>query len=115
MQIIQVVGEHPKYSFFKDEIVVVLADNQDRFWIAQVTDTDNEKIEISLRYFHFTRNGNDDKRYKLHDSTGNCGISDVLCSFFSKEKIFTKNRKIRKVSLTKIKKAYHIYMGKKLQ
>jgi hypothetical protein len=31
MQIIQVVGEHPKYSFSKDEIVVVLADNQDVF------------------------------------------------------------------------------------
>jgi hypothetical protein len=70
--------------------------------------------EISFRYFHFTRNGNDDKRYKLHDSTGNCGISDVLCSFSSKEKIFTKNGKIRKASLTKIKKAYHIYTGKKL-
>jgi hypothetical protein len=67
MQIIQVVGKHPKYSFSKDEIVVVLADNQDRFWIAQITDTDNE--EISLRYFHFTCNGNNDKRFKLHDFT----------------------------------------------
>jgi hypothetical protein len=76
MQIIQVVGEHPKYSFSKDKIVVVFADNQDCFWIAQVTETDDE--EISLRYFHFTCNDNDDKRYKLHDSTGNCGISDIL-------------------------------------
>jgi hypothetical protein len=106
------MGEHPKYSFFKDKIVVVFADNQDRFWVARVTDTDDE--EISLRYFHFNHNGNDDKRYKLHDSTRNYGILDVLYSFSSKEKIFTKNGKIRKASLTKIKKAYHIYMGKKL-
>jgi hypothetical protein len=63
MQIIQVVGEHPKYSFSKDEIMVVLANNQDRFWIAQVTDMDDK--EISLRYFYFTRNGNDDKIYML--------------------------------------------------
>jgi hypothetical protein len=31
MQIIQVIGEYPKYSFSKDKIVVVFADNQDRF------------------------------------------------------------------------------------
>jgi hypothetical protein len=33
-------------------------------------------------------------------------------SFSSKEKIFTKNEKIRKANLTKINKAYHIYTGK---
>jgi hypothetical protein len=41
---IQVVGEYPKYSFKKEEIVVVVANNKDLFWIAGVTYMDNKKI-----------------------------------------------------------------------
>jgi hypothetical protein len=41
-QPIQVVGEYPKYSFKKGEIVVVVADDNDLFWIAEVTDADNK-------------------------------------------------------------------------
>jgi hypothetical protein len=56
-QPIQVVGEHPKYSFKKREIVVVVANDKDLFWIA------NDK-KIALRYFHYTINWNDEKIYK---------------------------------------------------
>jgi hypothetical protein len=43
--------------------VVVVADDKDLFWIAEVTDADDEKV--ALRYYHYTINRNDEKIYKL--------------------------------------------------
>jgi hypothetical protein len=61
--------------FEKGEIVVVVANDKNLFWIAEVTDADDEKI--ALRYYHYTINRNDEKIYKLHNSTGSCMY--ILC------------------------------------
>jgi hypothetical protein len=53
-------------------------------------------------------NQNDEKIYKLHNSTGSCGPADI-------SRIFTKNGRICKASLKKIHKEYYMYSGKKIQ
>jgi hypothetical protein len=112
-QPIQVVGEHPKYSFKKGEIRVVVADDKDLFWIAEMINTDNEKI--AFHYYHYTINQNDEKIYKLHNFTRSYGPADIISHFSTKDRIFTKNRRIRKASLKKIQKEYYMYIRKKMQ
>jgi hypothetical protein len=48
------VGKHPKFNFSASELVVVISDNQDLYWIAEVTIADEEKV--ALRYFHYSKN-----------------------------------------------------------
>jgi hypothetical protein len=43
--------------------VVIVADDKDLFWIAEVTDVDDKKV--ALHYYHYTINRNDEKIYKL--------------------------------------------------
>jgi phenylacetate-coenzyme A ligase PaaK-like adenylate-forming protein len=93
--------------------VVVVADDKDLFWIAKVTDADDEKV--ALRYYHYMINRNEEKIYKLHNSTGSCGPADIISYFSTEDRIFTKNGRIRKASLKKIQKEYYIYTGKKIQ
>jgi hypothetical protein len=90
------VGEHPKYSFSKDEIVVVLADNQDRFWIAQVTDMDDE--EISLRYFHFTYNSNITKDISCMTPPEIMAFRIFYVVFLQKRKFLQKMEKFEKLA-----------------
>jgi hypothetical protein len=92
--------------------VVVVADDKDLFWIAEVTDTDDEKV--ALHYYHYTINRNDEKIYKLHNSTKSCGLADIISYFSTKDRIFTKNGRICKASLKKIQKEYYMYTGKKI-
>jgi hypothetical protein len=112
-QPIQVVGEHPKYSFEKGEIVVVVADDKDLFWIAKMTDADDEKV--ALCYYHYTINWNDEKINKLYNSTGSYKPADIIGHFSTKDRIFTKNGRICKASLKKIQKEYFMYTRKKMQ
>jgi hypothetical protein len=93
--------------------VVVVADDKDLFWIAKVTDVDSKKI--ALRYYHYTINWSDEKIYKLHNFIRSCGLADIISHFSTKDKIFTKNRRIYKASLKKIQKEYEMYTGKKIQ
>jgi hypothetical protein len=93
--------------------VVVVADNKDLFWIAEVTDADDEKI--ALCYYHYTINRNDEKIYKLHNSTKSCGLADIISHFSIEDRIFTKNVRICKASLKKLQKEYYMYTKKKIQ
>lgn len=111
--VIRVVGEHPKNNFSEGEIVVVIADDNDLYWIAEITDSDEEKLV--LRYFHYTKNRENEKLYKLHHTTGSCGPGDVLCHFNTNNRLFTKRGTIRTASLKKIEHAYFIYTGKHLK
>jgi hypothetical protein len=51
--------------------MIVVADDKDLFWIAEVTDANVEKV--ALHYYHYTINQNNEKIYKLHNSTKSCG------------------------------------------
>jgi hypothetical protein len=93
--------------------VVVVADDKDLFWIAKVTDADDKKI--ALHYYHYMINRNNEKIYKLHNSTRSYGLVDIISHFSTKGRILTKNRRIRKASLKKIQKEYYMYTGKKIQ
>jgi hypothetical protein len=93
--------------------VVVVADDKDLFWIAEVTDVNDKKV--ALRYYHYLINWNDEKIYKLHNSTRSCGPADIISHFFTKDRIFTKNGRICKASLKKIQKEYYMYTRKKIQ
>jgi hypothetical protein len=56
--------------------VVVVANNKDLFWIAEVTDTDNKKIAFC--YYHYVINWNNEKINKLYNSTRSCGPANCL-------------------------------------
>jgi hypothetical protein len=62
--------------------VVVVANNEDLFWIAKVTYMDDKKI--ALCYYHYIINWNDKKIYKLHNSTRSCRPADLISHFFIK-------------------------------
>jgi hypothetical protein len=89
-----------------------VADDKDLFWIAEVTDADDEKV--ALCYYHYMINQNDKKIYKLHNSSRSCGLADIISYFSTKDRIFTKNGRIHKASLKKIQKEYYMYTGKKI-
>jgi hypothetical protein len=91
--------------------VVIIAHDKDLFWIAKVTNTDDEKI--TLCYYHYTINQSDDKIYKLYNFTRSCELADIISYFFTKDRIFTKNR-IHKASLKKIQNEFYFYTGKKI-
>jgi hypothetical protein len=75
--------------------VVVVADDKDLFWIAEVTDVDDKKV--ALCYYHYMINRNDEKIYKLYNSTGSCG-PDIISHFSTEDRIFTKNGRIKLAS-----------------
>jgi hypothetical protein len=58
--------EHPKFNFSAGEVVVVISDDQDLYWIAEVTTADEENV--ALRYFHYTKNRENEKIWKLHNN-----------------------------------------------
>jgi hypothetical protein len=86
--------------------VVVVADNKDLFWI-EVTDANNEKV--ALCYYHYTINWNDEKIYKLHNSTRSYRPADIISHFSIEDRIFTINGRICKASLKKIQKENYMY------
>jgi hypothetical protein len=107
------MGEHPKFNFSAGKLVVVILDDQDLYWIAEVTTADEENL--ALRYFHYTKNRENERIWKLHNTTGSCGPDDILCHFGTEDRIFTKKRTIRLASYRKIQQAYYIYTGKHLK
>jgi hypothetical protein len=70
---------------------------------------------FALHYYHYMINWNDEKIYKLHNSTKSCGPADIISHFSTKDRIFTKNERICKASLKKIQKEYYMYTGKKIK
>jgi hypothetical protein len=58
----QVVEKHPKFNFFPGEIVIVISDDKDIYWIAKVTDSDEKKVV--LQYFYYTKNRENEKIWK---------------------------------------------------
>jgi hypothetical protein len=53
-----------------------VADDQDFFWIAEVTNANDEKV--ALCYYHYTNKLNDEKIYKLHNSTRSCRSANII-------------------------------------
>jgi hypothetical protein len=80
---IQVVRKHPKYPFEKEELVVVVANNKDLFWIAKVTNSNDEKVAFS--YYDYMINWNAEEIYKLHISTRSCRLADIISYFSTKD------------------------------
>jgi hypothetical protein len=48
------------------KLVVVISDDQDLYWIAEVTTADEEKV--ALRYFHYTKNRENEKIWMLYNN-----------------------------------------------
>jgi hypothetical protein len=79
-----------------------VADDKDLFWIAEVTNADDEKV--ALRYYHYMINWNDEKIYKLHNSTGSCGPANIISHFSQKIEFLPKMEEFAKPASKKYRK-----------
>ena len=109
-QSIRVVGEHPVSTFQVGDFVIVLSTDRDPFWVAQVTNTDEEQAHF--RYYHYKLGSKQQKIWYEHDSNGSCGFLDVLARFKNENELFTKSKIIRKQAQNKINQALALYTGK---
>ena len=109
-QSIRVIGEHPASTFKVGDFVIVLSTDKDPFWVAQVTNSDEE--HIYFRYYHYKLNSKQQKIWCEHDSHGSCGFLDVLTRFKNESELFTKSKIIRKQAQNKINQALALYTGK---
>jgi hypothetical protein len=98
-----ITGEHPSYEFHAGEFVAVLADKEP-FWLAQVTKV--EEMTVYFDYYHHSplpKAGENIKmKWTLHNTTGNCNITDVLVRFKTEAEIFTKTKTLRNAARRKI-------------
>lgn len=101
---IHVLEEHPHYSFEIGNIVAVVSSDADPFWLAQVTAVHETTIDFT--YYHHNKPTRGNKMiWKLHSTTGSCGVTDVYTKWRQNSEIFTKNNNIRKQALKKISNA----------
>ena len=104
------ISEHPSYDFEKDDYIIVVSADCDPFWLAKVTEITNE--QLSFKYFHHNTPKNGNKMtWKLHHTSGNCGILDVYIKFKSEFDLFTKSKSIRTTALRKITQSCLKYNG----
>lgn len=101
---IHVLGEHPTYEFNIGEIIAVVSSDNDPFWLAQITEINDEGLVF--QYFHHNTPKQGSKmNWKLHNTNGFCGITDVYTRFKLLTDIFTKSNSIRTAALRKISQA----------
>jgi hypothetical protein len=108
-----IVPEEMRDDYWLESYFQEMVQDVGKTWIAEVT-TANEK-KLALRYFHYAKNCENEKIWKIYNTTGSCGPGNVLCHFGMKDhQIFTKKQTIRLASYRKIQQAYYIYTGKHL-
>lgn len=107
---IRVVGEHPASTFTIGDFVIVLATDNDPFWVAQVTETKEDCVYFN--YYHYKIGSKQQKIWYEHESNGSCGFLDVLVRFRNESELFTKNKTIRKQAQNKISQALAVYTGR---
>jgi hypothetical protein len=106
--IIYVTSEHPTYDFQIRNLVVMMSEDQDPFWLAQVMKVDKNSLEVV--YFHHSPFRSGKKLvWKPHNSNGTCGKYDVYIRFKGEEQLFTKEKTILKKALKKIAQACLTY------
>jgi hypothetical protein len=81
-----------------------LADDQDLFWIAEVTDADDKKV--ALHYYHYTINRNGEKMYKPHNFTRSYRSVDLISHFFTEDFAKPTSKKYRKNTTCTLEKKY---------
>jgi hypothetical protein len=108
VDMIQVISEHPTYDFQVGNLVALVSNDSDPFWLAEVTTVKEDSLEV-IYYHHGPIRSGRKLVWKKHTSEGTCGKYDVYVRFKSDNQLFTKTKTIRKKALQKISQACLTY------